>query len=163
MPQRKKVADKPEPTVVSIREGEESMQLLADAILRVADAADELRRGPLKRRAIVLLIQDRTKLSHRRPRRAAPPARVREGGPVRRPFILKLLPLPEVVEETARNGKSYLRARVPEGEFGDRPARRWTAVTVEGDHLAADLKRREAKRLAEKAGGELVPALPEAA
>jgi hypothetical protein len=63
MPQRKKVADKPEPTVVSIREGEESMQLLADAILRVADAADELRRGPLKRRAIVLLIQDRTKLS----------------------------------------------------------------------------------------------------
>jgi hypothetical protein len=51
-------ADAVEPTVITITEGEQATELIADAIEQIADAAESLRHTGLSDRALVVLLQD---------------------------------------------------------------------------------------------------------
>lgn len=46
-------------TVIEIREGEESVEMIGEAIMRISDAAEGLTRSGLTERALILLIQDK--------------------------------------------------------------------------------------------------------
>lgn len=48
-----------EPTVIEIRQGEQSTEIIAEQIERIADAADALLDTGLTERALILLIQDK--------------------------------------------------------------------------------------------------------
>jgi hypothetical protein len=56
------MTDTVEPTVITIQEGEESLELIAENIERLADAAEKLLDSRLERRTILLLLRDQTGL-----------------------------------------------------------------------------------------------------
>jgi hypothetical protein len=55
----------PTPTVIEIREGEESVEVIATAIQEIATAAQELLSSGLTERGLIILLQDYTGLGKR--------------------------------------------------------------------------------------------------
>lgn len=53
------MSDDENPTIIRIEKGEQAVELVAEQIEKLADAADALLGSRLSRRAIVLLLQDR--------------------------------------------------------------------------------------------------------
>lgn len=51
--------------VKSTEENPEPLELIAKAIIQVADAFKKIEAGPLKRKTVVLLLQDQTSLSQK--------------------------------------------------------------------------------------------------
>ena len=52
-------------TIVQSTEEPEPLEIIADAVIKVADGLEAINRSRLSRRAVVLLLQDATKLGRR--------------------------------------------------------------------------------------------------